>query len=457
MSPLVRSAGERLLTGWGRTAPSSATVVAPADVAGVRAAITAAGPRGVLARGLGRSYGDAAQDAGGVVLDLSALSAVSVDPVHAQATVGAGVSLDHLLRVLLPLGFFVPVTPGTRYVTVGGAVAADVHGKNHHVDGTFGAQVRSLELVTSDGAVRTVGPAPDADPELFWATVGGMGLTGVITSVTLGLLPVESSRMLVDTDRAGDLDALMTLMVEGDAGYRYSVAWIDCTARGASLGRGVLTRGDHAPLSALPAPAAADPLAYDASPRLGAPPFVPGGLLNTWSVRAFNEAWFRKAPAVRRDEVQAIPAFFHPLDGVRDWNRVYGPGGFLQYQFVVPDGAESVVRTAVERFSGSRAPSFLAVLKRFGPANPAPLSFPRPGWTLALDVPARAPGLGDLLDDLDRLVLDAGGRHYLAKDSRMTPETFAAGYPRLAEWRTVRDRVDPGRVFTSDLDRRLGL
>lgn len=438
-----------VLTGWGRTSPTQAVTREVSGEAAVVEAVASAPRRGVLARGLGRSYGDSAQDAGGVVLDMTPMS----DIVRAGSTLRAqaGASLDAILRRIVPEGYFVPVTPGTRFVTVGGAIAADIHGKNHHVEGSFGTHVRGLRLVTGSGDVLECGP--DLRPEAFWATVGGMGLTGVITEAEVGLLPIETSRMRVDTERFADLDSLMAAMQEGDHRYRYSVAWVDSLS---PAGRGVLTRGDHATIADLPS-RVTEPLAYDPQSRLGAPPWVPAGLLNRVSVRGFNEAWFRKAPRRREGEIQSIPAFFHPLDGVRHWNRVYGRGGFLQYQFVVPDHAGALIGGALARLREAGAPSFLTVLKRFGPGNDGPLSFPSAGWTLAADVPAAVPGLGGVLDELDAAVIGAGGRHYLAKDSRMSASTFAAGYPRLEEWQRVRDSLDPHGVFTSDQARRLGL
>jgi decaprenylphospho-beta-D-ribofuranose 2-oxidase len=262
--------------------------------------------------------------------------------------------------------------------------------------------------------------------------------------------------MLVDTMRLDDLDAVMLAMQEGDAHHRYSVAWIDLLATGRHLGRGVLTAGDHAPRAALPVESD-DVLAFDPTARLATPPWVPSGLLNKLSIRAFNELWFRKAPRRRRDELQSIGAFFHPLDGVRDWNRLYGAGGFLQHQSVVPFGEEATLRALVERLARAGAPAFLAVLKRFGAASPASLSFPIPGWTLALDISAAVDGLPELLDDLDRMVVDVGGRVYLAKDSRLDPRHLTRMYPRVGEWQAVRDRLDPTCRWQSDLARRLGL
>ncbi|MGI8612644.1 MAG: FAD-binding oxidoreductase [Nocardioidaceae bacterium] len=448
------------LSGWGRTAPSTATVVAARDVEDVVTAVTAAGARGdgrgVVARGLGRSYGDAAQNAGGHVLDMTTLARIhSVDGEAGTVDVDAGVSLDTLIRTLLPFGLWIPVLPGTRQVTVGGAIAADVHGKNHHVAGSFGRHVRTLDLVTADGSVRRLGPqGPDAD--LFWATVGGMGLTGVIVRATVSLLPVETAYFVVDTERADDIDDLMSRLSANDDAYPYSVAWFDSIATGPRMGRAVLTRGRSAVLDDLPPRRRARPLHFDA-PRLGTVPSgLPPGLLNRVTARAFNELWFRKAPRLRRGEVQNITTFFHPLDIVAHWNRLYGPHGFCQYQFVVPFGAEAVFRRAVALIAESGHLSCLNVLKRFGAEDPGPLSFPTAGWTLAVDLPVR-PGLDRLFAALDALVVDAGGRVYLAKDSRLPAAALARMYPRLEEFRAVRAAVDPHDVFRSDLARRLGL
>jgi decaprenylphospho-beta-D-ribofuranose 2-oxidase len=434
--------------GWGRTTPSVATLANPDSELAVAEQLATGAP--LIARGLGRSYGDAAQLSGGLVVSNLALDDIGTIDEHGVLSVGAGVSIDQILHASIPQGWFVPVTPGTRQVTIGGAIAADVHGKNHHRDGTFSQHVLEMRLVTPSG---TFSVSPTSDEALFWASAGGMGLTGVITSATIQMARIETDKVLVDTERFANLDGVMAAMRERDHEYKYSVAWVDCMTRGAHMGRAILTRANHATASDLdqvtlkaPKPA-----------KLFVPFDAPSGLLNPLSVRAFNELWFRSAPKLQENEAQELPTFFHPLDGVRDWNRLYGKRGFVQYQFCVPDDAHETIVAAIARLSSSGVASFLAVLKRFGPANPGPLSFPLPGWTLALDLPVGPHALPGVLDDLDALVLEAKGRVYFAKDARLAPEKVRAMYPRLGEFLEVKNRVDPHHQMTSDLARRLQL
>ncbi len=445
-----------LLTGWGRTAPTRARVSAPRDAEAVRRLVDGgAAARGLIARGSGRAYGDAAQNAGGDVLDMTSMAGVhALDVDAATVTADAGLGFDALLRHLVPLGLFVTVTPGTRHVTIGGAIACDIHGKNHHSEGSFARSVVSFDLLTPDGEVRTV--TPDGDSEVFRATTGGMGLTGVVLQATLRLLRIETALISVDTERATDLDDVMARMDARDDDYRYSVAWIDLLATGAAMGRSVLTRGDHTPLGDLPEHKHRTALVYTPTVRVTAPSFLPPGLLNKLTVRAFNELWFRKAPVSRIGHPEALAAFFHPLDMIGEWNRIYGRTGFLQYQFVVPFGEEQVMREIVAELVRHQCPSFLAVLKRFGPGNGL-LSFPMKGWTLALDIPAAVDGLGPMLSRLDERVVAAGGRVYLAKDSRLAAAMIPRMYPELDRWREIREQLDPHRRMTSDLARRLQL
>jgi decaprenylphospho-beta-D-ribofuranose 2-oxidase len=445
------------LTGFGRTAPSCALVSPVHGEDDVLAALRDPGPRGITARGLGSSYGDPAQNAGGLVLDMTGLDRIhSISAGSGLAVVDAGVSLDSLMKAALPFGLWVPVLPGTRQVTVGGAIASDIHGKNHHTAGSFGNHVRSIDLALADGTVRTLTPDGDA-AELFWATVGGMGLTGIMLRATIALKPTESAYFVVDTDRTDDLDGLMALLTDGsDDRYDYSAAWFDTTTTGAALGRAVLTRGSLARRDQLPAKLAGQPLKFDAPQLLSFPDVFPNGLANPLTLRAFSELWWRKAPRRQRDSIQNITAFYQVLDVFGNWNRVYGKRGFLQYQFLVPMSEEATFRRIVEKIAHSPHASGLNVLKRFGAGNPAPLSFPTAGWTITVDFPIAA-GLAQFCTELDELVLSAGGRHYLAKESRTSPEAIRRGYPRLDEWRKTRAAADPAGLFTSDLARRLEL
>jgi decaprenylphospho-beta-D-ribofuranose 2-oxidase len=445
------------LSGWGRIAPSRAELAEPGTAASAAVVLKNADPaRGVIARGLGRSYNDAAQCAGGTVMSTARLNQIiDLDTRTGLATCAAGVSLEQLMVAGLPAGWFVPVSPGTRQVTIGGAIAADVHGKNHHVAGSFAGHVASFDLLLPGGELRTV--TRQAHPELFWATAGGMGLTGFITAATVQLKRVATARLRVDTVRTADIDETMAVLTEHDRTFGYTVAWSDSLATGASLGRSVVTSGDFAEVADLPPAGRADPFAFRTGTRLGVPGGFPPGLINRYTVAVANEVWYRKAPRQRRGELQTIGTFFHPLDGIRNWNRVYGPGGFRQYQYVVPAGQEAAVRRSFELIGRARAPSFVTVLKRFGEASPGLLSFPMAGWTLALDFPARTPGLSRLLARLDQLVLTAGGRVYLAKDSRVPADVLAQMYPRLPEFRELRAGLDPAGILASDLSRRLAL
>lgn len=402
------------------------------------------GARGQLARGLGRSYGDAALNSGGVIWDTARLQTLHFDQDEGRVRAGAGVSYDGLLRSGVPLGLFPPVTPGTKFVSVGGAIAADVHGKNHHHDGSIAKHIDTITMLTGDGEIVEAKPGDD----LFAATMGGMGLTGIILEATIRLIRITSPTMVVDTRRTMSLAETLDIMTARDEAHRYSVAWVDL-AHGSDPGRGVVTWGDHDPGSDLGGWEMPNPLAT-------VPDLVPSGLVNRASVKAFNEVWFRKAPQVRSGERQTIEQFFYPLDIAGHWSRIYGRRGLIQHQMVVPFGHEDLIEEIVRAFQAAPAPPALAVLKRFGPGHGL-LSFPIPGWTLAVDFPAGKPELNRVLDDADREVADAGGRVYLAKDSRLDGSLLPTMYPELDRWRDLADKADPMRRFRSDLDRRLGL
>jgi decaprenylphospho-beta-D-ribofuranose 2-oxidase len=440
--------GRELLAGWGRTAPTAADVSRPSSDAGAVALLAGAPARGAVPRGLGRSYGDAAQNAGGTVICTDRLDGIAwAGEAGGFVRAAGGAGLGDVMAFLAPYGRTLPVVPGTRHVTVGGAIAADVHGKNHPADGSFAGHVIELTLATP-GGLRRVTPAGDAD--LFWATAGGMGLTGVVVEATLATLAVETDAVRVVSRRAGDLDAAMAAL-DAEAGrHRYAVAWLDGMATGRATGRGVVAWGDHA--------GAGDRSRAGAARRpVAVPAWLPGVGMPRLAVAALNRARYSRSSATDAVTVEPLDRFLFPLDALDGWNRLYGRTGFVQYQFVVPFAAGDVVGVALERLRGAGCPPFLAVLKRMGAADPGPLSFPMPGWTLAVDFPTAVAGLAGVLDGLDELVAHAGGRVYLAKDARLRPELLGAMYPALDRWRETQRAVDPGGILTSDLGRRLGL
>ena len=409
---------------------------------------------GVIARGAGRSYGDAAQNAGGTVLDLRAMDRPpQIDENAMTVTVQPGVTYARLLSELAQRGFFLPVIPGTRHVTMGGAIASDVHGKNHPADGSISRLITSLTLCTPAGGLRVLDA--EHDRELVLASAGAMGLLGVVVEVTLAIEPLRAPWFAMDTDRTRSLEETLALMAR-DQGHRYSVAWLDMLAGGSRLGRAVVTRSSDAPAGPPPsgAPSFSD---LESRPRVRIPRGFPGAVLAPPLIATFNELRWRSFPAGERARPVAVAPHFFPLDGFGNWNRLYGARGLLQYQFSVPDGQEAALTSAALLLRTRRIPSYLAVLKRLGAASGGPLSFPSPGWTLALDIPTWAPGLWPTLDALDELVAGAGGRVYLTKDLRLRRDAFEAMYPQLPRFRELRGLVDPQGVLRSDLGARLGL
>ena len=447
------------LTGWGRTAPTVAQVLSTPDPEVIAKAVARAadgGTRGVIARGLGRSYGDNAQNGGGLVIDMTGLNRIhSINSDDGLVDVDAGVNLDQLMRAALPLGLWVPVLPGTRQVTVGGAIACDIHGKNHHSAGSFGDHVRSIELLTADGDVRQLTP-DGPESELFWATVGGNGLTGIILRATIEMTPTETAYFIADGDVTASLDETIAFHSDGsEANYTYSSAWFDAISAPPKLGRAAVSRGSLARLDQLPKKLQRDPLKFEAPQLLTFPDIFPNGLANKYTFVPIGELWYRKS-GTYRGKIQNLTQFYHPLDMFGEWNRGYGKAGFAQYQFVVPTSAVDEFKNIIADIQKSGHYSFLNVFKLFGEGDQAPLSFPIPGWNVCVDFPIK-PGVGELLGELDRRVLQFGGRVYTAKDSRVTAETFHAMYPRIDEWIAVRRKADPRGVFASDMARRLEL
>ncbi|WP_018603304.1 FAD-binding oxidoreductase [Mycobacterium sp. 155] len=451
---------DKRLMGWGRTAPTVAQVLSTPDPEVIAKAVARAaeqGGRGVIARGLGRSYGDNAQNGGGLVIDMPALNRIhSIDAETRIVDVDAGVNLDQLMKAALPFGLWVPVLPGTRQVTIGGAIGCDIHGKNHHSAGSFGNHVRSMDLLTANGEVRKLTPdGPEA--ELFWATVGGNGLTGIVLRATIEMTPTETAYFIADGDVTHTLDETIAFHSDGsEDDYTYSSAWFDAISAPPKLGRAAISRGSLAKVDQLPKKLQKNPLKFDAPQLLTIPDIVPNGMLvSKYTFGPIGEVWYRKS-GTYRDKVQNLTQFYHPLDMFGEWNRAYGPAGFAQYQFVVPTEAVEEFKGIIYDIQRSGHYSFLNVFKLFGKGNQAPLSFPIPGWNVCVDFPVK-PGVGEFLTDLDRRVLEFGGRLYTAKDSRTTAQTFHAMYPRIDEWIAVRRKVDPDGVFASDMARRLEL
>lgn len=463
----------RTLTGWGRTAPTTAEVLSTQDVDQIAAAVARVADdnadkpshlqRGVIARGMGRSYGDPAMNAGGLVIDMQQLNTIhSIDPDTAIVDVDAGVTLDQLMKAALPHGLWVPVLPGTRQVTIGGAIGPDIHGKNHHSAGSFGNHVRSMELLVADGRVLHLTPegsTDDPDGELFWATVGGMGLTGIILRATIEMTKTETAYFIADGDMTHSLDETIAFHSDGsEHNFTYSSAWFDAISPEPKLGRAAISRGSLATLDQLKEYApklAKDPLKFNAPQLMTVPDIFPSFTMNKLSMVVIGELWWLKSGEYR-NQVQNLTQFYQPLDLIGEWNRGYGSKGFLQYQFVVPTEAVEPFKEIIRDIQRSGHYSALNVFKLFGEGNKAPLSYPMPGWNVCVDFPIK-PGLGAFLDDLDRRVMEFGGRLYLAKESRTSAESFHKMYPGLPGWLATRKRIDPTGVFASDMSRRLEL
>ena len=460
---------EKSLHGWGRTAATTAHVLSTPDVDVIKTAVAQVAEdnadkpahlrRGVIARGMGRSYGDPAQNAGGLVIDMQPLNKIhSIDPESGIVDVDGGVTLDQLMKAALPYGLWVPVLPGTRQVTIGGAIGPDIHGKNHHSAGSFGNHVTSMELLVADGRVLHLSPEGEHS-DLFWATVGGMGLTGIILRAQIKMTKTETAYFIADTDRTDNLDETVAFHSDGsEHNYTYSSAWFDVISPEPKLGRSTISRGSLATLEQLEELApklAKDPLKFNAPQLMTVPDIFPNFTMNKLSLMAIGEAYYLMgAPA--RNQVKNLTQFYQPLDLIGEWNRGYGSNGFLQYQFVVPTDAVEPFKEIIRDMQRSGHYSALNVFKLFGPGNKAPLSYPMPGWNVCVDFPIK-PGLGTFLDDLDKRVMEFGGRLYLAKESRTSAENFHKMYPGLEGWLKTRNDIDPTGVFASDMSRRLEL
>src|SRR5689334_11257947 len=435
-----------LVSGWGRFPVVDSDVLRPRSFAAVGEAVSS----GTVARGNGRAYGDAAIGATRTVTMTGFDRVRSFDPSTGRIRLEAGVLLSDLIDTFGPRGFLPFVVPGTRFVSVGGAIAADVHGKNHHGEGGFGRYVDSILLRTGQGEI--IEASREQNSDAFFATVGGMGLTGIILEATMRLRRVETGWIRERVISASDLDAAMRAL-EASNEATYSVAWIDCAARGRDLGRSLIYLGEHAGRDELADGTDVFPVGKD--PGLSVPVDLPSLALNRASVRAFNELYYRMgARRAGSAHVVSLYPYFFPLDSIGEWNRIYGKRGFLQHQCVIPEaGARAVLGEILDRVARRGDASFLAVLKKLGQGDGI-LSFPLPGYTLALDFPVKGDIL-NFLDEIDRLVVAAGGRLYLAKDARQSRATFAAGYPALQRFNAIRKSLDPAGNIRSKLSQRL--
>lgn len=439
----------RRLSGWGNYPVSSSMLERPERIHQLQLL-----EEKVIPRGLGRSYGDAALNEGNGVILMERLNRfIAFDEVSGIVHAEAGVLLSDIIQTFLPRKWFLPVTPGTKAVTLGGCFACDVHGKNHHRDGAFSQYVTEIELLLADGSKRICSPSQNG--ELFWAAAGGMGLTGIITEIKLQLIPVETAYMQVRHEAAANLAQLLQILQDSAKDDKYSVAWLDGNASAKNMGRGIVMTGHHASVKDLPA-MIKNPLQLPQKKMFRIPFQMPSWCLNNWNVRLFNSLYFSTQSRKRTPFTVDCDAYFYPLDAVGNWNALYGAKGFIQYQFVVPENnSERAISEVFERMLKERRFAYLAVLKRFGKEGPGLLSFPFEGYTLALDFPLAQTGLLKFLDELDELVLKSSGRVYLAKDARMQPETFKIMYPRFPLWHAIKAKTDPASRFCSDLSRRL--
>jgi decaprenylphospho-beta-D-ribofuranose 2-oxidase len=443
------SGTRRVLTGFGRIRRSESFVVGLPTLERLQELVAARPKAGLVARGAGLSYGDAAQNSGGVVVSPVTAPTIQLDPAQATVTAAAGTTFAQILRQIVPAGFILPVLPATARLTVGGAIAADVHGKNHRQAGSLSAWLEDVDLLDGTGELHRL--TMKADPAGLRATVGGMGLTGIVLRATIRLRRIETAWMLRTAQKTDCLDS--TLAQIEAAADQYSIGWIDATARGAALGRGIVSRGDHA--SRADAFGADLELRYQ--PRsLRHVPAMPVSLVTPHSALAVNSVVFKTAPADRSGLV-GLASFFHGMDRFEGWTRTVAPGGLIQYQFVVPTGAESVLAEVLQAMHACHCAPVLTTLRRLGVSSGGPLSFPVPGWCLTVDIPARHPRLGVLLTKIDLRIASAGGRSYLANDGRLSRYAFEAMYGPAAGWRAVRARPDPHGLFQSDLGRRVGL
>ncbi len=436
-----------MLSGWGNYPKITAEIIEPENVPALQETVRKANV--ILPRGLGRSYGDAAL--AGTVLSLGRLNRIErFDDKNGVLTAEAGVSIEEILKTIIPRGWFLPVTPGTKHVTLGGAIACDVHGKNHHVEGTFGDNVIEMDVVNADGSITIC--SRTKLPELFHAIIGGMGLVGIVVRATISLKSIETSFISQTIVRTKNFEETINVL-ERKKNVTYAITWIDSTARGKNFGRGVVILGEHAPAAILPA--GTNPCPVSRKKPLSVFFSLPRFALGTPTAKMFNTAYYNTHPSGK--SLVSYDTFFYPLDGISNWNRLYGRWGLFEYQCVVPkNGGAEAIRHLLETAAKSGCPAFLIGLKTFGKLNDNLLSFPMEGYTLAFNFPMREKSFS-LFAMLDEIVMRAGGRIYLAKDARLSKAVFDAGYPRAEEFRKYKRQIDPGNKFRSLQSMRLGL
>ncbi len=445
------------ISGWGRNNSVDVEIISPKNIEDIENIVKESKPKSIIARGEGRSYGDAAQVKEGKIIKLNNFKKIFPNYERNEITAQAGATFEEILEIIIPKGFFLPVTPGTKKITLGGAIAADVHGKNHHQDGSFGNYVKRINLINGFGNKVTLIPNQENNLEIneqFWATVGGMGLTGIILDATFSIIPIETSYIKEETLRYKNIEDLMNHMLKIDNLYKYSVAWIDSMHNDF---RGILTYGNHVKANEIKKLAITKKLTFNPKSLINIPDLIPINLMNKIGIKIFNEIWFRKTPRIKSFKIVSIDNFFYPLDKIDNWNNIYGKNGFIQYQIIIPDKHSSMIKKILLRLKQINANSFLPVLKRLGESNKGYLSFPMSGWTISIDLPANNKKVEDLLNDIDIDIAQIGGRIYLAKDSRQSAIIFKKTYKSINFWLKQKQILDPKNIFISDIAIRLKL
>lgn len=434
---------------WGNVRGSESYLREPESIDDLREIIKSVGNRGGIARGSGMSYGDQPMNSDGdVIQPLFREGNIENPNSNGIITVPSSITFAELLERVVPLGWFMPVVPGTSFVTIGGAIAADIHGKNHYRKSSIASHIKSITLMLANG--ETIRCSETEEASIFWATVGGLGLTGIVIEATIQLSRIRSSKVQVSRKSFGNFSDLFEAMKSQVNRSEYSVAWLDLISKN-NFGRGILETANH--VTSNPHPE----FSYIAKPTLPLPNHLADTFLRRSTVKAYNSLRFLSASKTETIRKTELTTFMHPLDKVRNWNRLYGKSGIIQWQIAVPEVSEHTLFDVIDSIGKAKVPAFLVVLKKLGASNQAPLSFPMQGWTLAVDFPANYKRIYRFLDSLDQELMQAGGRIYLAKDARLDPELIPKMYPDLDEWKSIRQNIDPDRRWQSDFSRRLNL